>query len=78
MKILFVGGTGIISSACAQLALERGHALYLLNRGQTTKQPVPAGAQVLHGDIRDRDSIRAAYLRSQVYQQIRGTSAQTP
>jgi nucleoside-diphosphate-sugar epimerase len=60
MKILLVGGTGIISSACAQLAIERGHELYLLNRGQTTKRPVPEGAKVLHGDIRNRESARAA------------------
>jgi len=60
MKILFIGGTGIISSACAQLAIERGHELYLLNRGQTTKRPVPQGAHLLHGDIRDRASARAA------------------
>jgi nucleoside-diphosphate-sugar epimerase len=60
MKILFIGGTGIISSACSQLAIERGHELYLLNRGQTTKRPVARGAQVLHGDIRDRVSARAA------------------
>ena len=60
MKILFIGGTGIISSACAQLAIERGHELYLLNRGQTTKRPVPEGAHLLHGDIRDRESARAA------------------
>ena len=33
MKVLFVGGTGIISSACSQLALDRGLDLYLLNRG---------------------------------------------
>jgi nucleoside-diphosphate-sugar epimerase len=60
MKILFIGGTGIISSACSQLAIERGFDLYLLNRGQTTKRPIPAGAQMLHGDIRDPESIKAA------------------
>jgi nucleoside-diphosphate-sugar epimerase len=60
MKIVFIGGTGIISSACAQLAIERGHELYLLNRGQTTKRPIAEGARVLHGDIRDRASARAA------------------
>ena len=60
MKILFIGGTGIISSACSRLAIERGHELYLLNRGQTTKRPVPAGAKVLHGDIRDRASAQVA------------------
>lgn len=52
MKVLFIGGTGIISSACTQLALERGIDLYLLNRGQSSR-PVPEKAQVLHGDIRD-------------------------
>ena len=60
MKILFIGGTGTISSACSQLALDRGHELYLLNRGQTTRRPAPEGARVLHGDIRDPGSARAA------------------
>lgn len=60
MKVLFIGGTGIISSACSQLVVERGDELYLLNRGQTTKRPIPAGARVLHGDMRDAASARAA------------------
>ncbi|MCL4266391.1 MAG: SDR family oxidoreductase [Anaerolineae bacterium] len=55
MKVLFIGGTGIISSACAPLAVERGMELYLLNRGQSAR-PSPPGAMVLHGDIRDRAS----------------------
>jgi nucleoside-diphosphate-sugar epimerase len=56
MKVLFIGGTGIISSACSQLAVERGIELYLLNRGQTTR-PVPKGVHLLHGDIRDKASV---------------------
>ncbi len=52
MKILFIGGTGVISSACSQLAVEHGHDLYLLNRGKTSR-PAPAGAHMLHSDIRD-------------------------
>src|SRR5512146_2791920 len=59
MKVLFIGGTGIISSACSRLALERGIDLYLLNRGQSSR-PVPPGARVLNGDIRDPASARAA------------------
>jgi nucleoside-diphosphate-sugar epimerase len=59
MKVLFIGGTGVISSACSKLALERGVELYLLNRGQSVR-PVPAGAQVLRGDIRDPASARKA------------------
>lgn len=59
LKVLFIGGTGIISSACTQLALERGIDLYLLNRGQSSR-PVPEEAQVLHGDIRDAAATAAA------------------
>lgn len=56
MKVLFIGGTGVISSACSQLAVECGIDLYLLNRGQS-QRPVPPSAKVLHGDIRDKDSV---------------------
>ncbi len=59
MKVLFIGGTGIISSACSQLALEQGLELYLLNRGESSRS-VPKGAQVLHGDIRDPQSVHEA------------------
>ena len=54
VKVLFIGGTGIISSACSALALEKGLDLYLLNRGRSSR-PVPEGARVLNGDIRDPD-----------------------
>ena len=33
MKVLFIGGTGNISSACLELALERGYDVSTLNRG---------------------------------------------
>jgi nucleoside-diphosphate-sugar epimerase len=59
MKVLFVGGTGVISSACSRLAVSRGVDLYLLNRGQTARL-VPEGAHVLRGDIRDRASAEHA------------------
>lgn len=52
MKVLFIGGTGIISSACTHLALERGIDLFLLNRGESQRPPA-AGASLLHADIRD-------------------------
>lgn len=59
MKVLFIGGTGIISSACSQLALDRNMELYLLNRGQSFR-PTPAGARVINADIRDPESARNA------------------
>lgn len=59
MKVLFIGGTGIISSACSQLAVERGIELTLLNRGRS-KRAVPDGAGVLQADIRDVSSVSQA------------------
>jgi nucleoside-diphosphate-sugar epimerase len=60
MKALFIGGTGTISSACSQVALERGLELTLFNRGQSGKRSVPAGARLIHGDIRDPEAARRA------------------
>lgn len=57
MKVLFIGGTGVISSACSRLAVESGIDLYLLNRGKTNRE-IPKGANVLTGDIRDKDSAK--------------------
>lgn len=59
MKVLFIGGTGIISSACSRLAVERGIELFHLRRGQTAR-PVPEAVRVLNGDIRDAASARRA------------------
>ncbi len=56
MKVLFVGGTGVISSASTALAAERGMRLTLINRGQTSR-PVPAGVETLQVDIRDPASV---------------------
>ena len=50
MKVLFVGGTGLISSACTRLAVERGVELFLLNRGS---DPDRGGATSLVADAHD-------------------------
>jgi len=59
MKVLFIGGTGIISSACTRLAAERGVELYVMNRGQS-RRPIPDEVTRLIGDIRDPKSARNA------------------
>lgn len=59
MKVLFIGGTGIISSACTELALKKGIELYLFNRGRSSR-PIPPDARILQGDIRDSASAEAA------------------
>lgn len=52
MKVLFIGGTGIISSACTELAVQRGIEMFLLNRGMSNR-PVPDAVNFIHGDIND-------------------------
>jgi nucleoside-diphosphate-sugar epimerase len=49
MKVLFIGGTGNISTASSQLAVNQGVELYLLNRG-SSKADIP-GAKTIIGDI---------------------------
>jgi len=51
MKALFIGGTGLISSACSEQAVERGIELVILNRGRLSKHPVPQGARLLVADV---------------------------
>ncbi len=50
MKILFIGGTGIISTACTALAAKRGLDLTLLSRGQHESH-LPAGVKTLIADV---------------------------
>lgn len=52
MKILFIGGTGIISTACTALAARQGFDLTLLIRGQHPA-PLPAGVKTLVADVSD-------------------------
>jgi len=60
LTVLFLGGTGIISSAAAARAVELGHDLTVLNRGSSSARPVPAGVEVLTGDVSDPASVRRA------------------
>jgi nucleoside-diphosphate-sugar epimerase len=60
MRVLFIGGSGIISSACSWLAVERGIDLVVLNRGASRDRPLPPQATVLRADIRDQAAAREA------------------
>ena len=59
MKALFIGGTGVISTAVGALALARGWELTLLNRG-TNAARAPRGARVLTADIHEEAAVKAA------------------
>ncbi|MDA0336819.1 MAG: SDR family oxidoreductase [bacterium] len=66
MKVLFIGGTGTISTACTALAAARGIELYLLNRGQR-QVDLPPGVQVLKGDINEDRAGAAALLAKHTF-----------
>ena len=60
LKVLFIGGTGVISAAAAERAVAVGHQVTLLNRGNTVLRAVPEGVELLHVDVRDTASVQAA------------------
>ncbi|MGO4594488.1 SDR family oxidoreductase [Leifsonia sp. 2TAF2] len=59
-RTLFIGGTGVISSACVAEALAQGHDVTVVNRGNSSTRPLPEGVEVLHADIRDPESVHRA------------------
>jgi nucleoside-diphosphate-sugar epimerase len=58
-SVLFLGGSGIISSACSDLAVRSGLDLTVLNRGHGTTRPLPDGVRRLHADVHDRAALEA-------------------
>ena len=60
LRVLIIGGNGIISASCSRLAVERGMAVTLLNRGTDSTRPPIEGAESIVGDAGDPASIRDA------------------
>ena len=56
MKILFIGGTGTISSAITQQLAASHHKLWLLNRGNRQAE-VPQGVRQIIADINDEAEV---------------------
>lgn len=78
MKILFIGGTGIISSACSELAVQRGHELTLLNRSVSKKHAPPAQAKVITADVHAREEEVARLLAGEHFDAVVDFIAFTP
>lgn len=57
LTILFIGGTGNISTECASLMHSRAHRIQILSRGRLG---VPAGYQAIVADRKDPVAMRAA------------------
>jgi len=61
MKLLFLGGTGNISSACVRLSVSLGHEVVILNRGNRQLSDYGIqGARSVTADCRQEASIAAA------------------
>ncbi len=56
MKVLFIGGTGNISTETSRLAISKGIDLYHLNRGVSS--PEFPGVKSLAADIKDKEQVR--------------------
>ena len=58
LRVLFIGGSGVISSACSRVAVDSGIELFVLNRGRNTVRPLPPGVSMLRADMREPESVR--------------------
>jgi nucleoside-diphosphate-sugar epimerase len=76
MNVLFIGGTGYISTACTRLAVQRGINLTLLTRGQHSAD-LPAGVETIRADINDAPAVAEA-LRSRSFDAVVNWTVFTP
>lgn len=70
MKLLFIGGTGLISSACSELAVQSGMHLTILNRAVSTRYPLPEGARLLTGDVHADEAGLTNLLRGERFDAV--------
>jgi nucleoside-diphosphate-sugar epimerase len=60
VRVLFIGGTGVISSACSVAAQQAGHDLWLVNRGRSPLSPAVPADRTITADATDAAELRAA------------------
>ncbi|WP_226900005.1 NAD-dependent epimerase/dehydratase family protein [Nonomuraea phyllanthi] len=59
-RVLMLGGTGVLSAACARRFVADGFDVTIVTRGRTTVRPLPEGVRRLTADVHDDPSMRAA------------------
>jgi len=74
LKLLFIGGTGRISTAITKRCIELGHQVYLLNRGVKGKID---GAIHLQGDINDEAHV-AGLIKNHTFDAVANFINYTP
>ncbi len=61
MNVLFIGGTGLISTAIARQLIEAGHQVTLFNRGKSESRLTPGTYDVITGDRGDYVAFESAF-----------------
>jgi nucleoside-diphosphate-sugar epimerase len=59
-RILFIGGSGVISAASVTRAVALGHRVTVLNRGRSHERPLPDSVELLQADVHDDAAVRNA------------------
>lgn len=57
--VLFLGGTGVLSAACARQLSTDGVEVTVLTRGHDRRQVIPDSVRTLHADVRNDRAVRA-------------------
>jgi nucleoside-diphosphate-sugar epimerase len=77
MRILFIGGTGTISSACVRLALARGMEVSTINRGVSDRRNLPPDVEALVANAQQIEELSDA-LSGRAFDVVADFRAFTP
>jgi nucleoside-diphosphate-sugar epimerase len=61
MQVLFIGGSGLISTAIARQLIEEGHEVTLFNRGKSEVRLPEGSYRTIHGDRKDYAAFATAF-----------------
>lgn len=59
-RILFIGGSGVISASSVRLAVSQGHRVSVLNRGKSSSRDLPGEVETLIADAEDHAAVAEA------------------
>ncbi|MFF1448131.1 NAD-dependent epimerase/dehydratase family protein [Streptomyces sp. NPDC058274] len=65
MRVLFLGGTGVLSAACVSDLAGQGVELTIVTRGRDTRRPVPPQVRHLQADVRDGAAMDTALAETE-------------
>lgn len=69
MKVLIIGGTGLISTGITRLLVERGDEVTLYNRGRT-EADIPSGFKLILGDRKDYSAFEAQIANLELFDTV--------